>query len=96
MVEDPATAAPVPVSAKVEIGRVSIGMELRRRQRSLANDAPLLQLARELGFADVDALFMAIADHTVAAGDIAERLIRHVDGGSVEAAVAATPSLRRP
>jgi GTP diphosphokinase / guanosine-3',5'-bis(diphosphate) 3'-diphosphatase len=87
---DPENAPPVPLDARVRIGRSALGLELRRRERGLAMDQPLLSLAEELGYPDVDTLLVAIADHAISAEEAAERLINQVDGGSVEAAVAAT------
>jgi GTP pyrophosphokinase len=87
---DPQDAPPVPFENRARIGRLALGLELRRRGRGLAMDMPLLVLAGELGFPDVDTLLVAIADHAVSVEDVAKRLIRQVDGGSMEAAVAAT------
>jgi GTP pyrophosphokinase len=83
---------PVPLAARVRIGRAAISMELRRRERGLASDMPLATLAESMGYPDVKTLLIAVADHTVEAAEIAERLIHQVDGGSVEAAVAAQGS----
>jgi GTP pyrophosphokinase len=91
---DPEHAPPVPFPARARIGRAAIGMELRRRGRGLASDMPLVSLAGQLGYRDVDTLYVAIADHVVSAGVIADSLINHVDSGSIEAALAAAP--RRP
>jgi GTP pyrophosphokinase len=84
VVEDPADAPPLPFPARVKIGRSAIAMELRRRDRGLANDLPLVALARELGFADLEAMFAAVADHTILAEDVAEQLIFQVDAGSID------------
>ncbi len=91
---DPETAPPLPFPARVRIGRAAIAMELRLRERTLASDMPLLTLATELGFPDLERLLVAVADHDVAAADIAQRLIDQVDGGSIEAALAAAPAAR--
>jgi hypothetical protein len=82
----------VPLAARVRIGRAAISMELRRRERGLASDMPLATLAESMGYPDVKTLLIAVADHAVEAAEIAERLIHQVDGGSVEAAVAAQGS----
>jgi len=87
---DPQDAPPVPFENRARIGRLALGLELRRRERGLAMDMPLLVLAGELGYPDVDTLLVAIADHVVSAEEVAKRLIHQVDGGSMEAAVAAT------
>jgi GTP pyrophosphokinase len=92
---DPQDAPPVPFENRARIGRLALGLELRRRERGLAMDMPLLVLAGELGYPDVDTMLVAIADHVVSAEEIATRLIHQVDSGSVEAAVAAaTPPAR--
>ncbi|HEX6873356.1 MAG TPA: HD domain-containing protein [Micromonosporaceae bacterium] len=96
---DPEHAPPVPFAARVRIGRVTIGLELRRRGRSLASGVPLLALAEQLGYPDAESLLVAVADHVVAANEVAQRLIDQVDGGAVEAAVAAATAVaaaRRP
>ena len=87
---DPQDAPPVPFENRARIGRLALGLELRRRERGLAMDMPLLVLAGELGYPDVDTLLGAIADHGVSAEEVAKRRIHQVDGGSMEAAVAAT------
>ncbi len=47
-------------------------MELRRRERGLAGEGLLLALAVELGYPDLEALCVAVADHTVSAEEIAD------------------------
>jgi GTP pyrophosphokinase len=94
--QDPQNSPPVPFENRARIGRLALGLELRRRERGLAMDMPLLVLAVELGYPDVDTLLVAIADHVVSAEDIANRLIHQVDGGSMEAAVTAAPPPVRP
>jgi GTP pyrophosphokinase len=86
---DPEQAPPVPFETKVQIGRRAIGMALRRRERGLAMDMPLRDLADQLGYPDVATMLVAVTDHVVTADDIAERLINQVDSGSMEAAVTA-------
>jgi GTP pyrophosphokinase len=71
-------------------------MELRRRERGLASDMPLLTLSVELGFPDLEALLIAVADQVVSAEKVADRLIEQVDSGALSAAVAATTAMRRP
>jgi GTP diphosphokinase / guanosine-3',5'-bis(diphosphate) 3'-diphosphatase len=93
--EDPEHAPPLPFPARARIGKAAITMELRRRGRGLASDMPLVSLAGLLGYRDTDTLYVAVADHVVSAESIAETLIDHVDGGSIEAAIAAAPN-RRP
>jgi GTP pyrophosphokinase len=91
-VEDPELAPPVPATARVRIGRAAIGLELRRRERTLANDMPLLALAGELGYHDVETLLLAVADHREAAAAIADRLIEQVDNAAIDPLPEATVS----
>jgi GTP pyrophosphokinase len=93
---DPENAPPLPVPARVRIGRAAIGLELRRRGRGLVSDMPLVSLAEALGYPDLKTLLVAVADHVVTAEEIADRLIREVDSGAIEAAVAAAAAGRRP
>jgi guanosine-3',5'-bis(diphosphate) 3'-pyrophosphohydrolase len=94
--DDPERPTTMPVASRVRIGRSAIGLELRLRGRGLASDLPLVALAGQLGYPDTDSLLIAVADHTVSAADIAKQLINEVDGGSVEAAVAASAPTRKP
>jgi GTP pyrophosphokinase len=91
---DPDKPTPLPVPSRVRIGRAAISLELRRRERGLASDKPLLTLACELGYPDLEALLVAVADHKVPAGDIAQRLIDQVDSGAADAAVVTEPVAR--
>jgi GTP pyrophosphokinase len=81
---DPDSAPPVPIAARVRIGRAAIALELRRHERALATDLPLLTLAGELGYHDVESLLVAVADHVEPAPAIAQRLIDHVDNAAVD------------
>jgi GTP pyrophosphokinase len=92
---DPKTAPPLPFPARVRIGRKAIQVELARLERGLATDAPMLSLSVELSFADVESMLVAVADHQLDAGRVARLLIERVDGGAVQAAVAASVA-RRP
>jgi GTP pyrophosphokinase len=83
-VDDPELAPPVPIPTRVRIGRAAIGLELRRRERALANDLPLLALAGDLGYHDVETLLLAVADHVEQAAEIAERLIEQVDNAALD------------
>jgi guanosine-3',5'-bis(diphosphate) 3'-pyrophosphohydrolase len=104
-VADPEMSTPVAFKARVRIGRSAIGMELYRRDRVLPSDAPLITLADELGYPDVDQLLVAVADHDLAAGDVAQQLIQQVDNAAIEsgletaieaAAAASSSSANRP
>jgi GTP pyrophosphokinase len=74
------TGEPATIAHKVRIGRATIGLALRQRGRGLAGDEPLMTLATELGFPDLEALLVAIAEHRLSAEDLVERMIASVDG----------------
>ncbi|MGH3648591.1 MAG: RelA/SpoT family protein, partial [Micromonosporaceae bacterium] len=67
------------LAKKIADGRHAVSRELRRRERTLANDTPLIALAQQLGYPDGDALYLAVADQRAAADEVAERLIASVD-----------------
>jgi guanosine-3',5'-bis(diphosphate) 3'-pyrophosphohydrolase len=92
---DPDTAPPLPFPARVRIGRKAIHLELARLERGLATDAPMLALSVELGYLDVESMLVAVADHERDAAEVARLLVERVDGGAVQAAVAASVT-RRP
>ena len=92
---DPAKSPPVPFTARVRIGRSAIGMELYRRDRVMPSDSPLVTLAEQLGYPDVDSLLVAVADHVRSAEEVAQQLIEQVDSAAIEAAAAAAPRRRR-
>jgi len=92
--DDPATAPPLPLAARARIGLAAIRMELRRRERRLGGEKPLLDLAAELGYPNLEALCVAVADHAVAADEIADKLIEQVDGAALKAAAMAAQSRR--
>jgi GTP diphosphokinase / guanosine-3',5'-bis(diphosphate) 3'-diphosphatase len=70
---------PATIGHKVRIGRAAIGMALRQRNRGLANDEPLMSLATELGYPDMEALLVAVAEHRVSADELVEQMITAVD-----------------
>jgi GTP pyrophosphokinase len=70
---------PSTIAHKVKLGRTSIGLALRKCDRGLVDDAPLLALVDELGYPDLEALLVAIADHRLSADDAVERMIAAVD-----------------
>jgi guanosine-3',5'-bis(diphosphate) 3'-pyrophosphohydrolase len=92
--DDPNHAPPLPLPARVKIGRAAIGLALLHRQRGLASDIPLLSLAAELGFPDVEALYAAVADHDILAEEVVQRLIDQVDGAPIDPLAAATATAR--
>jgi guanosine-3',5'-bis(diphosphate) 3'-pyrophosphohydrolase len=64
---------------RIDAGRFAVARALRRYERSLAVDDPLLVVARDLGFPDLDALFVAVSSGKVSADDVVSRLIASVD-----------------
>jgi GTP pyrophosphokinase len=76
---------PATIGHKVRIGRAAIGLALRQRNRGLANDDPLMTLADELGYPDMDALLVAVAEHHIAPHLLVERMIKAVDRGPTDA-----------
>ncbi len=67
------------IANKVRVGRLAIGLALRHNGRGLASDLPLVKLAGELGFPDLETLLVAVADHRLPAADVVDRLIASVD-----------------
>jgi GTP pyrophosphokinase len=70
---------PVTIANKVRLGRVAVGLALRQHGRGLASDLPLVRLATQLGFPDLETLLVAVADHKVSANTVVDRLIQAVD-----------------
>jgi len=64
------------------------------RELRLAAEKPLLDLAAELGYPNLEALCVAVADHAIAADEIADKLIEQVDGAALKAASMAARSRR--
>jgi GTP pyrophosphokinase len=69
----------VTIANKVRLGRVAVGLALRQHGRGLASDLPLMRLAGQLGFPDLETLLVAVADHKVSANTVVDRLIQAVD-----------------
>ncbi|MGH3746192.1 MAG: RelA/SpoT family protein [Micromonosporaceae bacterium] len=67
------------LAKKIEAGRLAVIVSLRRQERALASDGVLAALARGLGYPDVEALYMAIAEGRLEADEVAGRLIAAVD-----------------
>jgi GTP diphosphokinase / guanosine-3',5'-bis(diphosphate) 3'-diphosphatase len=67
------------VSDRLQIGRAAIGLALRRRDRALSDEQRLANLSQALGYPDLDALLIAIAEHKVRAEVIVDQLIASVD-----------------
>jgi guanosine-3',5'-bis(diphosphate) 3'-pyrophosphohydrolase len=70
---------PVTIANKVRLGRVAVGLALRQHGRGLASDLPLVRLATQLGFPDLETLLVAVADHKFSANTVVDRLIQAVD-----------------
>jgi guanosine-3',5'-bis(diphosphate) 3'-pyrophosphohydrolase len=87
---DPNRDGPLSFPTRVRIGRTAISMELARRERVLPSDGPLLAIADELEYPDLDTLLAAVADHLTSAEEVAERLIEHVDHAADRASAAAS------
>jgi GTP pyrophosphokinase len=72
-------APAVTIADKVRLGRLAIGLALRQCGRGLGSDLPLVRLAAQLGYPDVETLLMAVADYKLAAPEVVERLVASVD-----------------
>jgi len=70
----------ISISDKVRLGRVTIGLTLRKHARGLASDQPLQKLAEELGYPDLDTLLVAVVDRTIEPDTVVKQLIALVDG----------------
>jgi guanosine-3',5'-bis(diphosphate) 3'-pyrophosphohydrolase len=69
----------VTIANKVRLGRVAVGLALRQHGRGLASDLPLVRLAPQLGFPDLETLLVAVADHKLSASTFVDRIIAAVD-----------------
>jgi GTP pyrophosphokinase len=81
--DQPDNAPPLPLRDRARIGLHAIRMELHLRQRRLANDRRLHEVAAALGYPDLQTLYVAIADHTIEAGLVVETLIDRIEGPDV-------------
>ncbi|MGI5181637.1 RelA/SpoT family protein [Dactylosporangium sp. CA-152071] len=72
-------APAITVANKVRLGRLAIGLALRRQGRGLASDLPLVRLSARLGYPDLETLLVAVADHSRTADEVVEELIALVD-----------------
>src|SRR5690348_11489522 len=61
---------PATIAHRVKLGRAAIGLALRRYDRGLADETPLLLLAGERGYPDLEALLVAVADRRVSAEEL--------------------------
>jgi GTP pyrophosphokinase len=74
------TGEPATIAHKVRIGRTAIGLALRQRERGLAGDELLMALATKLGFPDLEALLVSVAEHRLDPEELVQRMIAAVDG----------------
>jgi GTP pyrophosphokinase len=72
-------APAVTIAHKVRLGRAAIGLALRQIGRGLASDLPLVRLAGQLGYPDLDTLLVAVAEHNLPASHVVDKLIASVD-----------------
>jgi GTP pyrophosphokinase len=70
---------PATIAHRVKLGRAAIGLALRHYDRGLADDAPLLTLAAERGYPDLEALLVAVADRRLSADELVADMIAAVD-----------------
>ncbi|HZE39737.1 MAG TPA: HD domain-containing protein [Stackebrandtia sp.] len=64
---------------RIEAGRHAVESALRVRDRGLASTEPLIRLGLDLGYPDLDALYMAVYDKKLDALELADKLIASVD-----------------
>ncbi|MEU8297197.1 RelA/SpoT family protein [Micromonospora sp. NPDC048909] len=69
----------ITISDKVRLGRATIGLTLRQHNRGLASDLPLLRLAEELGYPDLETLLVAVFDRVIEPDAVVRQLIDLVD-----------------
>jgi GTP diphosphokinase / guanosine-3',5'-bis(diphosphate) 3'-diphosphatase len=68
------------ITDKVRLGRATIGLTLlREHNRGLASERPLLRLAEQLGYPDLETLLVAVFDRTVDPDELARKLVASVD-----------------
>jgi GTP pyrophosphokinase len=85
--ETPENSPPLPVQTRARIGLAAIRLELHRRERKLASQRLLIAVTAELGYPDPETLCVAVAEHMISAGEVADRLIEQVEGAAIQAAV---------
>lgn len=64
---------------RIQAGKHAVEIALRRRDRGLASTEPLLRLAMDFGYPDLDALYVAVHDTKVDADELVDHLIAAVD-----------------
>ncbi|MEU6076835.1 HD domain-containing protein [Micromonospora sp. NPDC047074] len=69
----------ISITDKVRLGRATIGLALRKHDRGLASDLPLLRLSEELGYPDLETLLVAVFDRVIEPDTVVRQLIDLVD-----------------
>ncbi|MFF3868465.1 RelA/SpoT family protein [Micromonospora sp. NPDC001898] len=69
----------ISIADKVRLGRATIGLALRKHNRGLANDLPLLRLSEELGYPDLETMLVAVFDRAIEPDAVVLQLIDLVD-----------------
>ncbi|WP_433386707.1 RelA/SpoT family protein [Micromonospora sp. KLBMP9576] len=69
----------ISITDKVRLGRATIGLALRKHDRGLASDLPLLRLSEELGYPDLETLLVAVFDRAIEPDTVVRQLIDLVD-----------------
>jgi guanosine-3',5'-bis(diphosphate) 3'-pyrophosphohydrolase len=64
---------------RIGAGKHAVEAALRRRDRGLASTEPLLRLARDLAFPDLDTLYLAVYEEKIDADELIDKLIASVD-----------------
>ncbi|GAA2700474.1 RelA/SpoT family protein [Micromonospora olivasterospora] len=69
----------ISIADKVRLGRATIGLALRKHDRGLASDMPLLRLSEELGYPDLETMLVAVVDRALEPDAVVRQLIDLVD-----------------
>ncbi|MEH0844092.1 HD domain-containing protein [Micromonospora sp. CPCC 205711] len=69
----------ISIADKVRLGRATIGLALRKHDRGLASDLPLLRLSEELGYPDLETMLVAVFDRAIEPDTVVRQLIDLVD-----------------
>ncbi|MGC5018190.1 RelA/SpoT family protein [Micromonospora sp. DT47] len=69
----------ISITDKVRLGRATIGLALRKHDRGLASDLPLLRLSEELGYPDLETMLVAVFDRAIEPDTVVRQLIDLVD-----------------
>ncbi|WP_025617219.1 RelA/SpoT family protein [Salinispora cortesiana] len=69
----------ISIADKVRLGRAAVGLALRKHNRGLASDLPLLRLSEELGYPDLETMLVAVFDRAIEPDTVVKQLIDLVD-----------------